>query len=91
VHAILLKSVPLKDLRSSQYHHANSYSIRHCRTEKKIVRIRRLQTSAKASLELRFFREFEPIFETALDHQSEDQVGSFAKTSFLKKISCKYL
>jgi hypothetical protein len=36
-------------------------------------------------LESRFFREFEPIFEPALDHQSGDQVGSIFKTSFLKK------
>ncbi len=32
------------------------------------------------SLEVQFFGEFESIFETALDHESEYQLGTMAKS-----------
>ncbi len=31
--------------------------------------------------------EFKSIFETALDHESEDQLGTFGETTFNKKVS----
>jgi hypothetical protein len=41
----------------------------------------------RKTLEVEFFCEFESIFETALDHESEDQLGSFSAITLDKKIS----
>jgi hypothetical protein len=39
------------------------------------------------ALEVEFFAEFESIFETALYHESEDQLGTFGEITLDKKIS----
>ncbi len=37
------------------------------------------------ALEIEFLSEFESVFETALDHESEDQLGTFDKITLDKK------
>ncbi len=39
------------------------------------------------TLEVEFLGEFESIFETALDHESEDLLGTFGEITLDKKIS----
>jgi hypothetical protein len=43
--------------------------------------------SAEKTLEVEYLGEFESIFETAFDQESEDQFGSFGKITLDKKIS----
>ncbi len=40
------------------------------------------------TLEIKFLGELEFIFETALDHESGDQLGTFGEITLDKKISC---
>jgi hypothetical protein len=42
----------------------------------------------RRTLEAKFLGEFESIFETALDHESGDQLGTFGEITLDKKISC---
>ncbi len=41
----------------------------------------------RKTLKVEFFGEFESIFETSLDHESEDQLGSFGEITLDKIIS----
>jgi hypothetical protein len=40
------------------------------------------------ALKVKYLKEFEFMFETALDHESGDQLGTVGKTTLDEKISC---
>jgi hypothetical protein len=48
-------------------------------------KIRVVAHSAEKTSKLKFLSEFESIFETALDHKSEDQLGTFGEINLHKK------
>ncbi len=50
-------------------------------------KIRVVAYSAEKTYKSKFLSEFESIFETALDHKSEDQLGTFGEINLHKKIS----
>ncbi len=50
-------------------------------------KIRRSGPYCGKTLEVEFFGEFESIFETALYHESEGQLGTFGEITLDKKIS----
>ncbi len=50
-------------------------------------KIRHSGPSCGNTLEVEFLREFKSIFQTALDHESKDQLGTFGKITLDKQIS----
>jgi hypothetical protein len=64
-----------------------SFKLRKCFLQVAELRLRTKKKAALAHLclEVEFPCELKPVFETALDHESEDQLGTFSEITLDKK------